>query len=204
MGIPLAQTANPATGKPAAGDQANAVLSGSFAAVGVSQPFCFYGPMNLVLYASLVDALTTTAGSTAATVSSGTSLAAGQAINSVNVPPGTIATVVSGTNVTLSNKATVTGTDNAAFFTGAGIEYVGTIQLERCFDGGSTWIVCNIGGSGALAQWNTGTPVSLSFGEPERNVAYRLSCVAYSSGVINYRISETGQIGTTLSVPAMM
>lgn len=297
MGIP-APIGVSAAGLPPSGDQANAVLSGAFAAIGVSQPFAVLGPMNLVIFASVVTTLTTTAGSLAATVASGTGMAAGTAINGVNVPRGATwgafagvagtlalpaltygalamsvdsfdielppgaataplvgATVSVASNVqpvvipagttvtavarasvapslnspgvsgivTLSNKPTTVpninpavqpqplvfglgaaavlgGADAAAAFTGAGITYSGSVQLERSFDGGATWLLCNIGGSGALAQYAAGTPVSLVFGEPERSVLYRLNCTGYTSGVINYRLSTTGQAATSLSI----
>ena len=100
----------------------------------------------------------------------------------------------------LTDGAIVSGTDAAAFFTGAGVVYVGVVQIERSFDGGKHWIVCNIGASGTLAQFNTGTPVSLTFGEPEKQVLYRLNCTAYSSGTINYRISQTGGAAESLAI----
>lgn len=98
------------------------------------------------------------------------------------------------------NAITTTGTDANASFSGAAINYSATVQLERSFDGGLTWIVCNIGGSGQLAQWTAGTPVSLTFGEPEKNVLYRLNCIAYTSGTINYRISQTGGAAESLAI----
>lgn len=100
----------------------------------------------------------------------------------------------------VTNNAVVTGADAAAIFTGQDAGYVGNVQLERSFDGGYTWIVCNIGGSGALAQWSAGTPVSITFGEPEKNVLYRLNAIAYTSGNINYRISQTGAAAESLAV----
>lgn len=199
MGIP-APAGVAATGTPPAGDQANAVLTGTFGAIGVSLPFAFRGPMNVVIWASSVTTLNTTAGSTAATVTSATGLAVGAGIKSANVPAGTIIAALSGTNVTLSAPALVTGADAAASYTGASILYVATLQIERTFDGGSTWILCNVGGGGALAQWAAGTPVSFTFGEPERQVLYRLNCIAFTSGVINYRISQTGGAAESLAI----
>ena len=204
MGIP-APAGVAASGTPPPGDQANAVLSGTITAIGPQTAFAFRGPMNLWLYASINTALTTTAGSTAATVGSGTGLAAGDAINSVNVPPGTVAAVVSGTNVTLklppgvAASGILTGTDTAATFTGAAIVFSATVQLERSFDGGKTFIVCNLGGGGILAQWLAG-PISITFGEPEKNVLYRLNCTVWTSGTINYRISQTGGAAESLAV----
>lgn len=281
-----------ASGTPPAGDFANAVVSGTLTAVGPGLPFEFLGPMNIAFWASINTTLTTTNGSTAATAASGTGLAAGAAINSVNVPRGTTIGTIVGTAVTLAlptitlngtvstltnvvtgilktdglvgsavagdgipagatvsaivipsvpaslnipaqpgsiqlsltptanspntgsmqtslrfaltGNAVTTGADSAATFTGAGITYSGTIQIERSFNGGATWLPCNVGGSGTIASYAAGTPVSLSFGEPERNIAYRLNCLAYTSGTINYRMSATGQAATALSIPSVI
>lgn len=295
MGIP-APNGVAASGLPPLGDQASAVLSGVFTAVGPSQPFAFRGPMNLLLFASVVTALTTTAASLAASVASATGLAPGSSISSKNVPPGSTVGALSGTNVTVApppltyqgsnlntqnpivtlppgsnvnsllgakvtvasnaapatlpanttvaaiiqadvaptntspgilgiielsaapltapvNNVTVplvfsgvgaevvtTGADAAAFFTGAGVNWTGSVQLERSFDGGLTWVVCNMGGGGNLAIFGDGTPVSITFGEPEKNVLYRLNCTALSAGNINYRISQTGGANEVLAI----
>lgn len=109
----------------------------------------------------------------------------------------------------IANTAIAAGVDATAIFTGAGIIFNATVQLERTFDGGATWLPCNIGGSGTLAQWTFaggGTPVSISFGEPERQVLYRLNALAYtaiSGTTLNYRISATGQAAISLSVPTL-
>lgn len=274
MGIPAALGVA-ASGLPPAGDRANAVVSGTFTAVGPGQPFAVQGPFNFAIWASAVTTLTTTAASSSASVASGTGIAAGGAINSVNVPAGTTWATFSGTsgtlafpticlqgvisgstitglastsglvgatvtaaanseqltipasttvtaiitaavngaggvvqlsaaptvspvlnspvpvNFALTNSCVTGGTDAKATFTGAGVTFSGTIQLERSFDGGATWIVCNIGGAGTLAQYTTGTPVNVAFGEPEAGVLYRLNCTVYSSGTINYRLSTT-------------
>ena len=98
------------------------------------------------------------------------------------------------------NGIVATGADAAAVFTGASVNFVATVQLERSFDGGLTWIVCNLGSAGTLAQWNGGGPIGLTFGEPERQVAYRFNCIAYTSGTINYRISQTGGADESLAI----
>lgn len=100
----------------------------------------------------------------------------------------------------LTSNAVTTGTDAAAVFTGAGVTFSGTFQIERCFDGGQTWLPCNAGGTGTLASYSAGTVVSLTFGEPERNVLYRINVLAYTSGNINYRISETGGATESLAI----
>jgi hypothetical protein len=63
--------------------------------------------------------------------------------------------------------------------------FVGTVQVERAFDGGSNWLPLTALGS-AIAF--TG-PVSEVFEEGEAGVQYRLNCTAYTSGTINYRMS---------------
>lgn len=297
MGI-TAAPGTAASGIPPQGDQASAVLSGIIAAVGPTAPFAFRGPMNVLLWASITTALTTTSGSLAATVGSATGLAAGDAIASVNLPRGTTVGVLAGTNVTLapaprtyrgnlnsaglfttmspvdrllgatatvpsngqgvvlpantivaaiaqqyvpanpngpgtpgiiqlSNRPTTlpanfidaalqmaltgngivaTGADNNASFTGAGITYNGSVQLERSLDGGLTWIVCNVGASGVLAQWSGAAvgPVSFTFGEPEKQCLYRFNCTTLTSvlggGALNYRISQTGGANESLAI----
>lgn len=294
MGVPASQGVT-ASGLPPLGDQASAVLADVFTAVGPSAPFAFRGPMNLLLYASGVTALTTTAASLAATVASATGLAVGSAINSKNVPPGTTIGVLAGTNVTLAlppvtypaqlntqnatvilppgsnvnalkgatvkvastaspatlpagttvlaivqadvaptnaspgvpgiiqlsavpltvpinngpvplvfgrngNAITATSADAAAAFTGMGVVWTGSVQLERSFDGGNLYTLCNIGAAGTLAQFPAGTPVSVTFGEPEKNVLYRLNCTALTGGNINYRISQTGGANEALAI----
>lgn len=282
-----------ASGIPPLGDQATAVLLGQITAVGPTAPFAFRGPMNLSIWDSINTALTTTAGSLTASVNSATGLAAGNAINSVNLPRGSTIGVLSGTTVTLAlaprthrgtisaggqitlagptdrllgatvtvpsasvqgitlpanttvtavlqayvapslndqkgvpgiiqlsanptlipgdpaprafqfaltgNGVVVTGADAAATFTGSGITFNATVQLERSFDGGLTWIACNLGTAGAIAQWLTG-PISFTFGEPEKQTLYRLNCLAYTSGTINYRISQTGGANESLAI----
>lgn len=59
--------------------------------------------------------LTTTSGSTAASVASGTGIAVGQVITVTSVNVGTTVAAISGTSVTLSANATATGTNAARF-----------------------------------------------------------------------------------------
>ncbi|HQT65354.1 MAG TPA: hypothetical protein PLO16_12660 [Acidocella sp.] len=274
---------------PPANDRATAVVAGKFTSVGPGFPFALLGQSNIAIWGSSNSILTTTNGSLAASVLSGTGIAAGGAVNSVNVPPGTtwatfsgtagtlalptvtyqgvldssgkisglaftaglVGAAVTGLNIApgttvlsivtaavppipsqgfagipgvvqlsaapaaiastpqpqqfafaLTANAISTGVDAAAVFTGAAATFAGTVQLERSFDGGATWLVGNIGGTGTLAQWSAGTPVNLTFGEPEIGVTYRLNCIAYTSGTINYRMSQSGVAASTLNLAA--
>ncbi len=67
--------------------------------------------------------------------------------------------------------------------------FVGTVALEKSFDGGTTWI--------AASSDMAGTPISLSSPiavcaiEVELGILYRMNCTAFTSGTINYRISAS-------------
>jgi hypothetical protein len=301
LAIPPLQGLDGAT-PPPAGDIANSVVTGTFSAVGPGIAVAFRGAFNVAIYATLNDPLTTTEGSTAATVTSGAALQKGAAINSTLVPAGSTvasiavnaitialptislecsyqagsniltgippqtnavnsidylvgATIISadypvGTKVisvgsepgprcaglfvggtlvlsqnaingsapagspvggsganrvlfTLGPASITGGTDANAAFSGSGIGFAATVELQRSFDGGSTWVTANIGGAGQLAQYNVGTPVSFFAGDPERGVTYRLNCIAYTPTAnitLNYRMSTTGQAAETLSI----
>lgn len=63
--------------------------------------------------------------------------------------------------------------------------FAGTVQLERSFDG-ATWLPLTERGSSITF---TG-PCSEIFEEPEPSAQYRLNCTSYTSGTINYRLSQ--------------
>ena len=113
-----------------AGDQANAVVSGTFTGTGVSASFMPLGTFNMIIGGS--------------------------------------------------------GGPNG--------NWSATVRLERSFDEGTTWYVCgDPGGTNGQAVYSTANvDVSRVAGEPERGVLYRLNCSAYTSGTINYRLSQSG------------
>ena len=273
MGIPapLGATGNLT---PPAGDQASVVVAGTLSAVAPGAACPVVGWFNISVWGSINTSLQTTIGSLTATVGNGTGLATGNAINSVNVPPGTFMGNLAGTTATLalspismvgftvSGKsfisglpstsglvnATVTGpgipsgtvvsavtvpavagnsaippvlgtvelsanatattgtagaffsfapdghailvssTDANALFTGA-VAYSGTIEIERSFDGGSTWMPVCLPNTFTAAKQTSGAAFTTTLFEPELGVLYRVACTAYTSGTINYRIS---------------
>ena len=65
--------------------------------------------------------------------------------------------------------------------------FVGTVQIERSFDG-TNWFVASRDSAGTAALFTA--PASVIVEEPEAGVQYRLNCTAYISGTINYRISQ--------------
>lgn len=278
-----------------AADFANGVISGTLTAVGPGKAFAISGPMNVSFWGERTATLTTTIGSLAATLGSATGLAAGDAINSVNVPPGTTIGALSGTDVTLAlppqfwpgkfktgiaqitdmvpgdqvpgtvpsslatlvgstildslyfpagttiisvgldgkslvtsaapvgvppepfsrgiwfkptgNAIVTTGADAAALFTGAAIDLQTLVNIERSLDGGLTWVPCNVGASGAIAQYGvaasaTLNPIMIAFGDPEASALYRLNVLAYTAVTnvaFRYRFSTTGQASKSLS-----
>jgi hypothetical protein len=63
--------------------------------------------------------------------------------------------------------------------------FVATVALKRSFDGGGTW----------LQKWpeeiyQLDSPRSFTDAEPEKAVMYRLECISFTSGTINYRMSQ--------------
>lgn len=58
--------------------------------------------------------------------------------------------------------------------------WVATVDIERSFDGGSTWLIVE---SYTSNIEDTGD-------EPQDNVWYRLNCSAYTSGTVTYRLSQ--------------
>ena len=69
---------------------------------------------------------------------------------------------------------------------------VGTVQIERSFDAGSTFHPISQDPSGAAASYTTASDVALNavFFEPESDVVYRFNCTAFTSGPINVRLSR--------------
>ena len=64
--------------------------------------------------------------------------------------------------------------------------FAGTVRIERSFDNGTTWLPMTVLGS---AVTFTG-PATETFEEPEAGVLYRVNCTAFTSGTINYRVSQ--------------
>lgn len=67
-----------------------------------------------------------------------------------------------------------------------------TVQLEKTFDGGTTWLPAGIGGAGQQAVYVNVGALAIVVSEPEKGVSYRLNCTAYVSGTLNYRMSASG------------
>jgi len=66
--------------------------------------------------------------------------------------------------------------------------FTATVQVERSFDGGVTFLAVSKDTGGGAASYTA--PCSVICDEPEKGVLYRLSCTAYTSGTVNYRISR--------------
>lgn len=66
--------------------------------------------------------------------------------------------------------------------------FTGSVQLERSFDRGASWIACSRDAAGVTAAY--GAPASLVVEEPEAGVLYRLNCLTLTSGAADYRMSQ--------------
>lgn len=62
-----------------------------------------------------------------------------------------------------------------------------TAQLERSFDGGVVWHPCT-DNAGNIQLFTK--PLTIILDEHEEAVLYRLNCTTYTSGTMNWRISQ--------------
>lgn len=91
-----------------------------------------------------------------------------------------------GQSGSLSPAAGLSKIDSAPFNVSLWGTFVATVQLERSFDGGTTWLPLTALGSSLAFT----APCSEVFEETEEGVAYRLNCTAFTSGTVNYRLSQ--------------
>jgi hypothetical protein len=137
-------------------------------------------------------------------VSSGTGIAVGQTVKSANVPPGTTWATFSGTSGTFdfapgySAANVLGGTDNGAAYGTVAVS--GTVQLEKSYDGGYTWVAAGVGGAGQQAIYVNVAGFSTAWTEVEKGVLYRLNATAWVSGTLNYRFSTNGLAAMTQGV----
>ena len=64
--------------------------------------------------------------------------------------------------------------------------FVGTVNLQKSYDGGTTWIIARDMNGNAMTLTAADTRV---IEEDEPGVLYDVNCSAYTSGTVNYRIS---------------
>jgi hypothetical protein len=223
LGIPLASDADPVNDAPPAGDRANQVLAGEFAAIGVSQPINVYGAFNFSIDGVITGTLKTSAARSVAAfvpaVAGADFFPINASIVSTLLPPGayitaitttgagTIGTVQLGGLSAAQIAAIATGSDAAAQIKGLVPE--ATIQLERTFDGGYSYVVAGVGGLGQPASYVLGAggsdipnPVSVVAAEPEVGVGYRFKCTAFTGAVsVRYRLSISGLAAMAWGIP---
>lgn len=206
MGVVPANIADGASPYPK--DQANGVVEGVLdAAWEASEPFTFYGSYNLTLVPFISQALTTTAGSLAASVASITGMSVGDPISASTLPEGAYVAVVGGTTtITLGGISAAeveAGTVTATSWGDTAADAI--VRLERSFDGGNLWTARSRALDGTKAEWDMDTAglqagVSCVFTEPENGVATRVRCVEYTAGKIAYRLSATGNMAQSAGV----
>jgi len=69
---------------------------------------------------------------------------------------------------------------------------IATVAVQRSFDGGTTWYTISQDSAGTPASYTTSGGVVFNgvVEEREARVKHRLSCTAYTSGTVTYRISQ--------------
>ncbi len=85
------------------------------------------------------------------------------------------------------------GAFNAALSASA---FVGTVVFEKSYDGGTTWITVSRDVAGTAASyplnWATTTSLNFTLCEVEPAVAWRIRCSSFTSGELQYRLSQGG------------
>jgi len=94
-------------------------------------------------------------------------------------------TPVTGTFNGLGTSLTLTPRAMRSFNISLWGTFVGTVVLERSFDGGNTWLPVT-----SVSCYSFSAPISTSFEDGEYGNQYRFRCSSYTSGTINYRISQ--------------
>lgn len=69
---------------------------------------------------------------------------------------------------------------------------VGTVVLEKSFDGGATFHAVSRDSAGNNAAYTTADDVAFNgtVEEVQDGIKYRLNCTAFTSGPINYRLNQ--------------
>lgn len=95
-----------------------------------------------------------------------------------------------GQSATFAPRVAPRDTNSGAFNIALSGTGVASIQLEKSFDNGTTWCAVYAGGT-QLYQWSyNSSNLTESAEETESGVLYCLNCTAYTSGTVNYRISQ--------------
>lgn len=104
----------------------------------------------------------------------------------IQTSTGTFAATGNGTAFTPENsqdRRTVAAFNIALYGT-----FVGTVLLEKSFDAGVNWIPVYRPATATAVSYTA--PGAEVLAEPEDGVQYRWRCSAYTSGTVNYRLSQ--------------
>lgn len=117
-------------------------------------------------------------------------------------------TVVTGTLTATAavgvGNASSTGSSTSTGFYGAlnlavwGSAFVGTFQIEKTYDDGTTWVPVALDVAGTVASYALNIAAATGFNvtlfEVEHGVNWRVRCTAFTSGTLNYRLSQGSDI----------
>jgi hypothetical protein len=101
--------------------------------------------------------------------------------------PGLTPAAVTGTFTATGQSASFTPICGRPFNVTLSGTFVASVQLERSFDAGSNWHPITAAGT-QLYAWTAAASETAE--EHESGPIYRLNCTAYTSGTVNYRISQ--------------
>ena len=107
----------------------------------------------------------------------------GQGYQPSSVPP------VTGTFSATGQSASFAPVGGRGFNASLWGTFSATVQIERSFDGGTTWLILTANGT-QLEKFAGSQVISENLQEDESGVLYRFNCTAYTSGTVNYRLSQ--------------
>lgn len=67
--------------------------------------------------------------------------------------------------------------------------FTATVQLQKSFNGGSSWLSSINRHTGLVTSWTGGSIGTVVVSEPEPGTMYRLICTAYTSGTASTRVA---------------
>jgi hypothetical protein len=97
-------------------------------------------------------------------------------------------------NAASTGSSASTGFYGALNFAVWASAFVGTVQIEKTYDNGTTWIPVALDVAGTVASYSlniaSATGFNVTLFEVEHGVNWRVRCTGFTSGTLNYRLSQ--------------